>query len=106
MEKVDLKTLSDESLVHHELSLERDLVRALFAHRSNALSDSSRLGKLRKGIARARTEQRVRELAGGLSKDSLRNRFRGSFVAGSVGGEAAPTLGGLAEQLGLSTDEG
>ena len=106
MEKTDLKAISDEALVHHELGLERDLVRALFAHRSNALNDSSRLGKLRKGIARARTEQRVRELAAGLSKDALRNRFRGTFVAGGSSVESAPTLGGLAEQLGLAADEG
>ena len=106
MEKIDLKAFSDEALVHHELGLERDLVRALFAHRSNALNDISRLGKLRKGIARARTEQRVRELAAGMSKDSLRNRFRGTFVAAGAVSDAAPTLGGLAEQLGLSSDEG
>jgi ribosomal protein L29 len=84
---MDLVGLSDEALVHEELRLERQLVIAAMAASVGKISDTSALKQLRRSIARCRTEERRREIGAGLLKDSLRGRFRASFVA--VRGEAS-----------------
>ncbi len=111
MAAVDIKALSDEALVHHELQLERDLVRKNFAHATNQLDDTASVKKVRRAIARTRTEQRSRELAGGMVKDALRNQFRTSFKADTAAA-AAPTeeaaggfLAGIADKFGLGGDD-
>ena len=90
----ELKTLSDEALVHREFQLERELMEYRFRHKTGQLENTSRLAGLRKDIARARTLQRERERTQGLSKDALRNQHRGSFsveesVQTSESGESA-----------------
>lgn len=105
MAAIDFKTLSDEQLVHHELSLERQLIESSFRHRTSQLDDMSKLKKLRRQIARIRTEERTREIAAGVGTDSLRNRFRGSFKAGALSaqvGGAGGFLKGISESYGLS----
>ncbi len=79
MERSKLMELGDEALVHHELALERDLVRARFQLKTGQLENTSVLAMLRKDIARARTEQRRRELAAGLGKNALREKYRHTF---------------------------
>lgn len=86
---MDLLGLSDEVLVHEELRLERQLVIAAMAASVGKVADTSALKQLRRCIARCRTEERSREIAAGLLKDSLRGRFRSSFVA--VRSEASET---------------
>jgi ribosomal protein L29 len=110
MAVVDFKALSDESLVHHELQLERDLVRKNFAHATNQLDDTASVKKVRWTIARVRTEQRTREIANGLGKDALRNKFRTTFKPDSAAvASAEPAAGGflsgIADKFGLGDDE-
>jgi large subunit ribosomal protein L29 len=112
MAAVDIKALSDEALVHHELQLERDLVRKNFAHATNQLEDTASVKKVRRAIARIRTEQRSRELANGLGKDALRNAHRASFKPDAAAAAAAPTeqaaggfLAGIADKFGLGGDD-
>ncbi|MED5370389.1 MAG: 50S ribosomal protein L29 [Myxococcota bacterium] len=104
MATTDWKSMTDEQLVHHELQLERQMVTAEFQLATNQLEDSSVIGKLRKDIARARTFQRERELNQGLAKDSLRNKFRGSFSAADAGSQAdgagAGFLQGIVDKVG------
>lgn len=104
----DIKAMTDQQLVHQELQLERDLIEASFRHRTGQLDDTSKLKKLRRAIARARTEQRNRERAQDLVKDALRNTHRGSFQPNSAptseSGEPAAGggfLSGIADQLGI-----
>lgn len=106
----DLSTMTDEQLVHEELRLERDLIESSFRHRTSQLDDTSKLKKLRRSIARARTEQRNRERAQELRKDSLRNQHRGTFQPGAAGGAGADQasggfLSGIADQLGIGGNE-
>ena len=61
MSVAELKELDDKALVHRELQLERELMDARFRNKTGQLEDTSKLAKLRKGIARARTLQRERE---------------------------------------------
>lgn len=112
MAKVDLKSLSDEALVHHELQLERDLVRKNFAHKTNQLENTAELKVLRRSIARTRTEERTREVAQGLAKDALRNQFRATFKpdAAATADSAAQSspggfLSGIADKFGLGGGE-
>ncbi|MCB9763134.1 MAG: 50S ribosomal protein L29 [Alphaproteobacteria bacterium] len=64
MRYAELKELSDQDLVHRELSLERQLVTAQFRLYTNQLEDTSQLGKLRRDIARLQTAARERERTG------------------------------------------
>jgi|AACY02.16.fsa_nt_gi ribosomal protein L29 len=112
MAKVDLKSLSDEALVHHELRLERELVRKNFSHKTNQLENTAELKVLRRSIARTRTEERAREVAQGLAKDALRNRFRSTFTPAEADtAEAASQSGsggflsGIADRFGLGGDD-
>ena len=71
MSIADLKNLDDKALVHRELQLERELLDARFRMKTNQLEDTSKLAKIRKGIARARTLQREREIEQSLNPNTL-----------------------------------
>lgn len=92
MAKQNFDALSDEQLVHKELGLERDLIAASFRQKTGQLEDTASLRRMRRDIARLRTAQRQRELQQGLGKDSLRNRFRATFVP-SAGDQAEAPQG-------------
>jgi len=109
MELASIRNLTDEQLVHAELSLERDLVAATFQHRTGQLDDSSMLGKMRKAIARLRTLQRERERDAGSARDSLRNSYRGTFDAASAvssqdapEGASAGFLQGIVDKISIT----
>ena len=99
-----LVKLDDKALVHTELQFERDLIEASFRHSTGQLDDVSKLGKLRRSIARARTAERSREREQGLTHNALRDRHRSSFKP-EVHAEGAARLGagfmkGIADKLG------
>ena len=106
MKYTDLHALSDEQLVHKELGLERDLIEATFRHKTGQLEDSSKLGRIRKDIARVRTAERLREVAQGVARNSLRDRYRSSFRPGAMAAPAAQAkesagfLKGVVDKLG------
>ena len=114
----ELQSLSDEELVHKELGLERELITARFQLYTNQLDDSSRLKKIRRDIARLQTAARQRELDQGLNKNSLRDRYRSTFLAAGAdagesaeapaaeGGEAAAEGGEAAAEGGEAAAEG
>ena len=89
MTNAELAGLGDEALVHREMELERRLVELGFRHRTGQLEDTSKLGQLRRDIARLRTAQRSREIGQGLSRDSLRSRHRGSWQPSASQPDAA-----------------
>lgn len=71
-----LSGLSDQDLVQRIVSLEREMVDARFRHSMNMLEDTASLRRLRRSMARLRTEQTRRERDAGLAK--------GQLVAGQV----------------------
>ena len=81
MQYTEVKELSDEQLVHTELRLERDLIAARIRLATNQLEDTSVLMKLRRDIARLHTSAREREVDQGLSKNTLRDRYKATFTA-------------------------
>ncbi|MEQ1564081.1 MAG: 50S ribosomal protein L29 [Myxococcota bacterium] len=90
------RAMSDEQLVHRVLQAERDLVAARFKHSMNQLENTSKLGVLRREIARLRTEARVREAAGGMAKNALFVRHQPTFgVTRGGAASAAPEKGGF-----------
>lgn len=95
----ELNELTDEKLVHRELDLERKLLDFNFKHRSGQLDDHSVLRKMRRDIARSRTEQRRREIEAGLAKDQLRRTHRPTFKPSSVVGEAVESAGGFLQGI-------
>lgn len=82
MKKTELSSLSNEQLVHRELELERELVTSRFRLHTNQLEDTSKLGKIRKDIARLQTAARARERAEGLGRNALRDLHSPTFKAG------------------------
>ena len=86
MSATELKSMDDKALVHRELQLERELMDARFRSKTGQLDDTSKLAKLRKGIARARTAQRDREIEQSLAPNALRDAHRSSFTPGEIGG--------------------
>jgi large subunit ribosomal protein L29 len=86
MSATELKSMDDKTLVHRELQLERELMDARFRSKTGQLDDTSKLAKLRKGIARARTAQRDREIEQSLAPNALRDAHRSSFTFGEIGG--------------------
>ena len=99
-----LSKLDDKALVHTELQFERDLIEASFRHSTGQLDDVSKLGKLRRSIARARTAERSREREQGLTHNALRDRHRSSFKP-EAPQEGTARLGagfmkGIADKLG------
>jgi len=95
MQYSKLTELTDEALVHRELQLERELMEIRFRQKTGQLEDSSKLGKLRKEVARARTVQRGRERGQNLNSNALRDMHRGSFKAGTVNVEGDGSEGGF-----------
>jgi large subunit ribosomal protein L29 len=95
MEYSKLTEMSDEQLVHRELQLEREYIDTSFRKKTGQLEDSSRIGRIRKDIARTRTAQRERERAGDLNPNALRDLHRGSFKAGAVSGGDGEGAGGF-----------
>lgn len=91
MKKLDLASLSDEQLVHRELGLERELVAARFRLHTNQLEDTSKLGKIRRDIARMQTVARERERARGLRRNTLRDMHSATFAGVTV---SNPSAGG------------
>ncbi len=99
---VDLKSLSDQALVHEILSSERTLLTARFRHSQNMLEDTSELARIRKGIARLRTEVRGRELASGVAKDSMLSKYSASFApkaSEATGASGGGFLSGIVDKL-------
>jgi ribosomal protein L29 len=95
MSVAELKEMDDKSLVHRELQLERELMDARFRNKTGQLEDTSKLAKLRKGIARARTLQREREAEQSLTPNALRDMYRSSFVPGEIGAGGEGGAGGF-----------
>ena len=93
MRYVEIKDLSDEQLVHREMSIERDLLGARFRLHTDQLEDTSSLKKMRRDIARLQTASRERERAQGLRKNTLRDRYRATFTP-TEGAESAPAASG------------
>lgn len=89
MRYAELTSLSDAELVHSEMSLEREMTAARFRLYTSQLEDSSRLGKLRKDIARVQTAIRARERAAGLGRNSLRDQHSTTFQAGGGSSDSA-----------------
>ena len=81
MKMSEVTALTDEQLVHTELSLERTLIDARIKKSFGTLEDSSVFTKIRKDIARLQTEATSREKKQGLAKNALKAQYRKSFVA-------------------------
>lgn len=79
MKNQDFRSLSDEGLVHKELSLERTMVQHQFRHRLGQLENTSVLKSVRRDIARAQTELSRRENEAGAAKGSLRAQHASSW---------------------------
>lgn len=69
-----LRELTDDQLVERLRENERELVRLRFRHSSNQLENTASLAKVRKDIARIKTEVRTREVSGNLAKGALEAR--------------------------------
>lgn len=90
MKYAEMNALTDEKLVHREVELERQLLELSFRKRTGQLEDTSKLSKVRKDIARARTLERRREVAQGLPKDALRGRYASTWTPAQPEGEQTP----------------
>jgi ribosomal protein L29 len=101
MKREDVTGLSDEALVHHEMDLERQLVRFNLTKGLRSSADTTKARGLRRGIARAQTELRRREIASGGVKGGLRVAHQGSFRAKTdeVAPASADFLGSVAGQF-------
>ena len=95
MKSSEIKAMTDEQLVHTELQFQRDIVHTRIDQVFEKSEDMMKLRKIRKSIARLRTEQRAREIKENLGKDSLRNAHRKSFVP--TASESSETVKSLAE---------
>lgn len=88
MATAEYKNLSDEQLAHKVIESERALVGLKFQHSMSTLENTSKLGKLKKDIARLKTEARRRETAQGLGKDSLVQSHAKSFAKSAPAAKA------------------
>ncbi len=104
----ELRGLSDKELVHYELGCERSLTNAVLRLRVQTLENTNQVRVLRRSIARARTEQRQRELAQGLPKSTLlhthRQDFRPEAALQSGGASSGDFLSGVAAQMQAAED--
>jgi len=103
MTAAEFQAMSDEQLVHNELQVERELLASSFRLKTGQLENTASLSVMRKQIARLRTAQRQRELAQGLARDTLRNRYRGTFQASALVAAAAGAGGfvkGMVDKIG------
>ncbi len=98
---LDMKSMSDEQLVHRGLQFERELMKARFSLHTQQLEDTSSLKKLRRNIARVQTQLRERERAGGLRKNALRDRYAGSFSPAEAAHreKSAGMLAGIVDKI-------
>lgn len=100
MNMSEIKELTDEQLVHKELSLERKLIDARIKKSFGTLEDSSFFAKIRKDIARIQTEVTIRQKAQGLARNALKALYRRSFVAEQLEEEnKGDFLKGIADKL-------
>ena len=100
MKMSEITALSDEQLVHTELSLERKLLNSRVKKSFGTLEDSSVFSKVRKDIARIQTEITNREKSQNLGKSALKAKFRKSFVAEQVEeSQKSDFLKGIADKL-------
>jgi len=74
-----LNALSDEALVHQEMTLQDSLMTNLLRHRLGKLVNTSVLKQTRRDIARAQTLLTLRETDNGLSKGSLKASHRSTW---------------------------
>lgn len=100
MNMSEIKELTDEQLVHKELSFERKLIDARIKKSFGTLGDSSFFAKIRKDIARIQTEVTIRQKEQGLAKNALKALYRRSFVAEQLEEEnKGDFLKGIADKL-------
>ena len=100
MKNSDIKAMSDEQLVHSELQLQRDIVHTRIDQVFEKSEDMMKLRKVRRNIARLRTEQRAREIKADLAKDNLRNTHRKTFVpAQSETTDSVKSLAEISSQI-------
>lgn len=85
--------MDDAALVSELATQEHALVRARFALSMNRLDNTASVRVVRRDIARIKTEIRRREVAQGLSKDSILRSHRAEPVA--VGGDEGAAKGGF-----------
>lgn len=102
MKMTEITELSDEQLVHQELTIERQIVDARFQKQMGTLENTAVFSGFRKDIARLRTEQRRREKQNNLPKNSFRSKYSGSFthtVDQSSSTESEGFLKGISDKL-------
>ena len=100
MKMSEVKELTDELLVHTELSLERQLLDARIKKSFGTLENTSIFAKVRKDIARIQTEISSREKAQDMAKNGLKAKFRRTFVAEKAEEEnKGDFLKGIADKL-------
>ena len=95
----EIRELSDSDLVHAEMQLQRDIVSERMIIDEDRNPDAMYFRKIRKAIARLRTEQRRREIGEGLPKDSLRTKHRNSFSYERKTESALQSLESLSKEL-------
>ena len=99
MNNQEIKELSDEALVHAELQFQRDIVsERMIVAEDEKNADVMIFRKIRKAIARLRTEQRRRELEQSIPKDSLRSKYRRTFSYEAKASESLQSLEALSKE--------
>ena len=87
-------------MVHAEFQLQRDIVNErMNIDEESKITDAMFFRKIRRSIARLRTEQRNREITQGIPKDSLRTKFRNSFSYERKTESALQSLESLSKEL-------
>ena len=79
MKMSEITALTDEQLVHKELSLERTLIDARIKKSFGTLEDSSVFSKIRKDIARLQTEATARGKEARSSKEWFKGTVSQNF---------------------------
>lgn len=87
MSDVNFQAMTDDELIARRAEIMRTLALSLFQLRSGQLQNTSTLKVLRRDVARANTELRVREVAQGVVKGSLLGRTVGKRGENSDAGE-------------------
>jgi large subunit ribosomal protein L29 len=90
--------LSDEAIVHRLLAFERELVQARFQHSMGQLENTATLSRIRRDMARLRTEARRREMNAGAPKDSIIRVHRATYQA-AVGDSRSEERGGFLQGI-------
>lgn len=94
-----LNALSDEALVHQEMTWQDALMSSLLRHRLGKLVNTSQLKQLRRDIARAQTLLTGREVSAGVSKGSLKASHRSTWRRPVASSEEAAGAGFLKSLL-------